>query len=138
MTTITVFHNVEQDAAGRHTGMLDGYKPTDRLVPVFQYDVRRPLFQHDVRRLAPAALLAQAFELFNIGEGVPAADNYRSRGNRSLSVGDVVALADDTLATTFHAVDRFGWREVPAPLVVDATAAVYGSTGLYAARPAKA
>lgn len=65
MTTITVFHNVQEDAAGRPSGMLDGYRATDRLVPVFQCDIHG---------LAPTELLEQTFQVFNIGEDdIPAA-----------------------------------------------------------------
>jgi hypothetical protein len=35
MITVTTWHNVALDAEGRHTAMLDGYKPGDPMVAVF-------------------------------------------------------------------------------------------------------
>jgi hypothetical protein len=35
--TVTIWHNVAHDAEGRHTAMLDGYRPGDPMVRVFAY-----------------------------------------------------------------------------------------------------
>jgi hypothetical protein len=35
--TVTIWHNVAVDGQGRHTGMLEGYRPGDPMVRVFTY-----------------------------------------------------------------------------------------------------
>ena len=128
MTTITIFHNVAEDEAGRHLGMLDGYEPMfHTLVPVARYERSERAVQSGIN------LLEEAFEIFNVGDigGNPIAREYRGRENRSLSVGDVVSITTRT-GTQYFACARTGWEEVPAPLLIDATRAVYGTTGIYA------
>jgi hypothetical protein len=80
--TVTVFHNVCRDGEP----MLTGYRPSDVLVPVATWTVRR---WRD-----PEEVAEDAFRLLNVGEDPvfgkpdPVAVEYRQRGNRSLSVGD--------------------------------------------------
>ena len=33
--TVTIWHNVARDQAGRHIALLDGYRPGDPLVPIY-------------------------------------------------------------------------------------------------------
>lgn len=44
--TVTIWHNVARDQAGRHIALLDGFTPGDPMVRVFTYqvpaDVRTP------------------------------------------------------------------------------------------------
>ncbi len=66
--------------------------------------------------LAAASIAAGAFEIFNVGddpafgEPDPRAVEYRKRGNRSLSVGDVVQVGDVWLACA-----SAGWDVIEAP-----------------------
>ena len=62
------------------------------------------------QRSAIDAALAQVFEQLNIDTPTAAwAQQYRAAGNRSLSVGDVVAIGE-----TAWAVASFGWTPVSA------------------------
>jgi hypothetical protein len=100
---VIVYLNVEKDAFERPAGMLDGYAPGHKVLPVFAYatDHTDPL--------------NEAFELFNAPEdylselGQKIQRRYYANGLRSLSVGDVVQV-DGQLS----AVARFGWDDVPA------------------------
>jgi hypothetical protein len=100
MITVTVWHNVAIGGQGHHTGMLNGYQPSDPVVRVFTYQA------------APAGSLEEiAEETFAICNGHPndaagedLTRGYYERGLRSLSVGDVVAVGEVGLA-----VGRAGW-----------------------------
>ena len=62
------------------------------------------------QRSAIDTALAQVFEQLNIDTPTAAwAQQYRAAGNRSLSVGDVVAIGE-----TAWAVASFGWTPVSA------------------------
>ena len=122
--TITVFHNISSDGMGRHAG-FSGYQPGHALAPVARYT--RP--SHDVFTLAE-----HAFMIFNVGddpsfgEPNPLAVEYRSRKNRSLSVGDVV-LVQTADQDTWLSCESFGFDriDVPSWLVF---ASQYGTTSL--------
>jgi len=51
--TVTIWHNVARDQAGRHTAPLDGFTPGDPMVRVFTYqataDGRSP--EAEIRRV---------------------------------------------------------------------------------------
>jgi hypothetical protein len=99
--TITVWHNVTRDHAGRPTAMLDGYRPGDPMVCVFRYQVAA-----DRRR--PEAIAEDAFAAFNGHPASPQdaglARRYYQRRLRSLSVGDVVTVGETPLVC-----ERAGW-----------------------------
>lgn len=96
---VRVFHNNDVP-----TSMLDGYKPGHTVTEVYLY-VEDPHDDH--------VLLDRAFDLLSIGRdpeyGTPdeRAVEYRGRGNRPLSVGDVVAIDD-----RFYAFDGGGRRRL--------------------------
>ncbi|GGM67677.1 hypothetical protein GCM10012275_42840 [Longimycelium tulufanense] len=104
---VRVYHNLSPAA------MVFGYGRTDRCVLVYAYDEPIPT-------PAPSDLdrLERIFELFNVGKdpefGTPdrRAVDYRARGNRSLSVGDVVALDDRV-----YACAATGWVAIAPPPV---------------------
>lgn len=122
--SIKAYHNVAQDESGRPLGMLDGYAPGHPVVLVFQ-----AIAPEGVGDLAACE---NVFRLLNVGEDPefgepdPAAIAYRARGNRSLSVGDLVSVGD-----RFYQCGRFGWTQLDAdPVVVDQQD--YGTTPLRA------
>jgi hypothetical protein len=108
MITVTIWHNVTHDDAGRHTGPL-GFTPGDQMVKVFTY-------QAEPRGRPPGEIAEHAFAAFNGAppddEAAGLARQYRARALRSLSVGDVVAAGDVLLAVGRPA----GWVPVSGPL----------------------
>jgi hypothetical protein len=128
-TTVTVFHNVATDYAGRPLGMLDGYAPGHPLVPVAQWPAA------DGVSVAQAAGLA--FDVLNVGDdpefrpdGPDArAVEYRARANRSMSVGDVVRI-QNAAGDVWLACASFGWDTVQAPAWIARNASAYGTTPL--------
>jgi hypothetical protein len=105
--TVTVFHNISTDSWGRHLGMVDGYTAGHALIPVALYT--DPAAD-------PSEHAEAAFHTFNVGEDARATV-YRKRGNRSLSVGDVVRVQGGTgpHADLWLACARTGWTIVAAP-----------------------
>jgi len=103
VTRVRVFHNNQAREA-----MLTGYEIGHTVTEVYTYDETDPAATADDLDVAD-----RAFELFNIGDDPaygtpdPRAVEYRDRKNRSLSVGDVLAIAG-----RFHACDFTGWREM--------------------------
>lgn len=98
MRTVTIWHNIACNPADRdRRAGYDGYQPGQPLMRVARYIIQ----DNDTE---PTILAAHAFRIFNVGDdpdfGVPdpIAVNYRERGNRSLSVGDVVQVANTWLA----------------------------------------
>ncbi|UVS80591.1 hypothetical protein [Actinokineospora sp. UTMC 2448] len=85
-----------------------GYRPQHEVVEVAAYLATR----HD-------GVLDDAFHMFNVGDDPcfgppdPRAVTYRLRGNRSLSVGDVIALDDE-----FHSCEPAGWRALTTPPLI--------------------
>lgn len=79
--------------------------------------------------LADETLCEQVFALLNVGHdpadiGSPAkpdprALDYRARGNRSLMVGDAVAVTRAGQRTTYYAVAMVGFAPIDAPSIVD-------------------
>jgi hypothetical protein len=131
--TVTIWHNVAFDDEGRHIAMLDGYQPGDPVVAVFTY-----------HRVGPAGQTAEqiADEAFDTFNGHPrdsdAADltvAYYDRELRSLSVGDVVAVAGD--GEVRLAVAKIGWTPVPGPLT-EVRTSEHGTHPLPAVGPASA
>lgn len=129
---ITVFHNVSTDEHGRLVGMLDGYQPGHALVPVAEYvrDVPDTTDFHELRKAAE-----EAYHVFNVGDdpdfGTPdeRALVYRRRGNRSLSVGDVVRV-DAGLGDAYLACASVGWVTIPAPEFFAVECKRHGTTSL--------
>ena len=109
--TLTIWHNVAHDGEGRHSAMLDGYQPGDPVVRVFAY-------QADPAGRSPEEIADEAFATFNDHprdpDGADLACAYYGRRLRSLSVGDVVAVAAD--GEVRLAVAKIGWTPVPGPL----------------------
>src|ERR1039457_646308 len=107
--TVSIWHNVARDQAGRHTALLDGCTPGDPMVRVFTY-------QATPRGRPPEAIAEDAFALAN-GHPRDAGTArlsrlYYQRRLRSLSVGDVVVVGEAALA-----VGRpVGWEPVSGPL----------------------
>lgn len=102
--TVSIWHNVARDQAGRHTAPLDGFTPGDPMVRVFTY-------QATPRGRPPEAIAEDAFALAN---GHPGDDEtarlsrlYYQRRLRSVSKGDVVAVGEAGLA-----VASVGWTPV--------------------------
>lgn len=114
MTTVTIYHNIATDEVGRPLGMLDGYTAGQPLVPVARYTAEGE----------PYTLLSAAFDTFNVGETGIAA-NYRSAGNRSLSVGDVVQVED-----AWYACASYGWDVIDAPQWLAIGATTHGTKPL--------
>ena len=105
--TVRIFHNTTTDDSGRHVGYF-GYEPDHTLTEVFA-------FQGTFATAEDAA--ERAFWLFNVGDDTrqpegahPDAVAYRSRGLRSLSVGDVVLAGDVALACASR-----GWTRISTP-----------------------
>ncbi len=89
--TVTIWHNVARDQAGRHTAPLDGFTPGDPMVRVFTY-LATP------RGRPPEAIAEDAFALAN-GHPRDAGTArlsrlYYQRRLRSLFVGDAVSIGE--------------------------------------------
>lgn len=116
---VQAFHNLAPS--------FGGYAPGARMVRVFAAD--QPT-TGDV-----AAVCDAVFMLLNIGDDPqfgtpdPRAVEYRARGNRSLSMGDVIALSCGPEADPdYYAISPAGFIPVGAPNIV--TAACHGTTPL--------
>lgn len=105
---VTLYHNEARGA------MLDGYRPGDPLVRVFDAEVPDEWGRH------PRSVADQMFLIGNIDAGDT--DNpvnaylvraYRQERNRSLSVGDVVVVGEAPFA-----VDKVGFSLVTGTLGV--------------------
>ncbi len=105
--------------------MVHGGSTPRAVVEVYAYDdpdVSPATTDHD--------LAERAFHLFNVGHdsdfGGPdhRALEYRDRGNRSLAVGDIVAIDG-----RFHACEPTGWEPIDPPRQVRSTQP--GTTPLY-------
>ncbi|NUT99186.1 MAG: hypothetical protein HOY78_44995 [Saccharothrix sp.] len=100
---IRIFHNLSDRA------MLSGYLGRP-VVEVLAYQEPPALRTRDVD------LVEAAFQLCNVGDDPefgrpdPRAIGYRRRGNRSLSIGDIVAVDG-----RFYACQRIGWRRIAEP-----------------------
>ena len=120
-----IFHNITTDANGRPLGMLDGYEHGHALVPVAIFDVDGDY------------PLEQIYHLLNVGDdpqmmgGCPdeRAVIYRQNRNRSLSVGDVVALKDGD-EITWSMCASIGWTTITPPRWLAAHASQHGTTAM--------
>jgi hypothetical protein len=124
--TVSVWHNVTHDDAGRHTG-YGGFHPGDQMVKVF-------IYRTQTRGRRPEDIAEDAFAAFNDHprdtEGQALARQYRARRLRSLSVGDLVVVGEAALT-----VERAGW----APLrgaITEVRVDEHGTHPLPASRPA--
>jgi hypothetical protein len=93
--TVGVWHNIAVPE-----NFLVGWQPAHPMVKVFAYDI--PAEQ----ALDPYVVLEDAFFTFNEGDDVRAQE-YRARGNRSLSKGDVVAIGEVAWACASN-----GWEQI--------------------------
>lgn len=89
---------INEDQTGRH---WFGYLPGDPLVEAIEYVVRK--------NAEPYVVAEAAFEEFNIGM-TRRAQSYRTAGNRSLSMGDVIKVGDEWLACIV-----VGWESIEKP-----------------------
>lgn len=136
LSRVTILHNVTSDHSGRPLGMLDGYRPGHILVPVCQYVENTTLW--DFATVAER-LCNEAYRLFNAEPRTTAEEVieavYRARKNRSLSVGDVVAVTEfspdsGAYSTRYYAVAKAGWDQLDTPPRWVAFASTHGSTNL--------
>jgi hypothetical protein len=101
---VRVYLNRETDPQGRPLGMLDGYSPEHRMSLELETTETAPTVSTVCERM---------FHLLNVGDDPEfgpvdeRAVEYRSRRNRSLSIGDVVEV--DGCA---YACARSGWTAV--------------------------
>lgn len=104
--TATILHNTAVDPEGRSLAFFRGYQDQHPMAVVFRADLPSGL--------PTAKALEVLFEEFNIGATSQAAVAYRQvHGLRSLSVGDVVGIAD-----TWWACANNGWERLgKAPLI---------------------
>lgn len=95
-------HELHAEASIVRLRMFVPYQPGDVMYRAFDYTVTASSLDEDL------TVCERAFEWFNVGENAYAKE-YRAKGNRSLSVGDVVVV--DGRA---YAVDSFGWNKLDA------------------------
>jgi hypothetical protein len=116
ITMIRAYHNVAVDSVGRPLGILDGYRPEHPVALVFETDI-------PIKVETPAEAVEIVWMLLNVGDLVGGDDftpdrravTYRERGNRSLSVGDVVEIDGQ-----FYAAGQMGFNSLDgAPTVTD-------------------
>lgn len=93
-------HELHDEATAVSLRMFLPYQPGDVMYRAFDYTVTASSLDEDT------AVCEQAFEWFNVGENSYAKE-YRAKGNRSLSVGDVVVVDEQA-----YAVDSFGWTKL--------------------------
>lgn len=93
------------NVAARGLGMAEGYKPGHPVATVGYYDVQAD--DHE----------AAANIVWVIGNRMAADDNGQNWPSdvRSMSVGDVLYVADEDSKVMIFAVSRFGWTEVEQP-----------------------
>jgi len=99
-----VYHNVAVDEVGRHLGFLDGYQPGHPVTLVFSTELPE---SDDLDACEQLYRLLNVGDDPNVGEPDPRATQYRARGNRSLSVGDVASIDG-----RFYACACFGWHQL--------------------------
>jgi hypothetical protein len=106
--TVTIYLNVQYDATGHLSGMLDGYQAGDEVTPVFTY------CPWDKSDYTPVMLAEDAFRLFNAPEesitqkyDLKITLRYRANKLRSLSVGDLVMIDGEVFAC-----EKMGFRHL--------------------------
>ena len=91
--TVSVWHNVTRDSAGRPTGYF-GFTAGDQMVKVFTYYTQ-------ARGRHPEDIAEDAFAAFNDhpadAEGQALACQYRARRLRSVSRGDMITVGEAAL-----------------------------------------
>jgi hypothetical protein len=101
--TVSVWHNVARDSAGRPTGYF-GFTPGDPMVKVFTYDTQ-------VRGCHAEDIAEDAFAAFNDfprdSEGQALARQYRARRLRSVSRGEMITVGEAALI-----VERAGFSHL--------------------------
>jgi hypothetical protein len=109
MVYVQVFLNQTEDG----WNFWHGYRPGDKMLLAAEYYrhvslLPDPLEGHPDPGGLPSRILNEAWRELNIDE--PAAEwakEYRAKGNRSLSVGDVVVVGECA-----YAVAKIGWQAV--------------------------
>ena len=99
---VTANINTAPDMAG----MRDGYQPGHPVATVGWFDIEAASFE------------AAAAVMFDIGNGYAAdaeGQTWPAGTGRSLSVGDLLYLADADSNVRILAVARYGWTEVAQP-----------------------
>lgn len=139
--TAIVWHNIATDIDGRPLGMHDGFKPHHAVTPVMMIDLSATIMTglpsgtpgDEGDALSAAEVI---YALLNVGDDPsfgqpdPRALTYRARGNRSLSVGDVIQFTADGAVTEWWAVAVVGFTHVPTPESLAVGASAYGSHGI--------
>jgi hypothetical protein len=112
--TVTAYVNVTEDSAGRPTGMLDGYKPGDKLAVVTDAHGKPITFEFEAESEHSAA--EAVFAVGNRMSVERAGGGLWPSDVRSMSVGDVLKLPGkpgDSVA--WLAVASFGWDLIEVP-----------------------
>lgn len=121
---VRVYHNTE------HLAMLDGYQTTHTLILVAALDPERLPTRSEHAHLA---ICEDIYRLFNVGDdphmGQPdeRAIAYRHHRNRSLSIGDVIAIPGET--DYWYACMPVGFMQIQPPTLFSSES-VRGSTFL--------
>lgn len=129
MKNATVYHNIATDSRARHVAMVSGYQSGHPLVPVLRFDAPKDL-SDDLR------ICEYAFTRFNVGDDItfrtpdPLAMQYLQRGNRPMSVGDVVHLRDGTQWSKWYACTSMGFLPVEEPAWFAIGASTYNTKSL--------
>jgi hypothetical protein len=112
--TVRAYHN---SATAGARALLDGFTEGDAVTLVAQFEL-------DLKEGPTGDLACHCvFGLLNIGNDPdfgptsPDAVAYFTRGNRALSVGDVIEFPRGPFAG-FYAVDRLGFRRIEPPRLV--------------------
>lgn len=113
---VQAFHNHEAFA------FLFGYEPDHQVSPVFAAEMPAA---------DPHEVCEAVFILLNVGDQPPAgapdprAVDYRRRGHRALSKGDLIAISESAQARpTYYSVDSVGFTELAAAPRIAAEEAV--------------
>lgn len=127
---VEVYHNVATTIDGKHAGMLYGFQPGDPLVLVAEYlltstrtereEAQRDACEHAWREFSP-----HLTHDHTTGRPSLTAVTYQARGNRPLTVGDVLAIDGH-----FFWSSGMGWRpmDAPANIINFSATAPLGST----------
>jgi hypothetical protein len=114
MITVAIWHNLAVP-----DNFTVGWMPEHPMVKVFSYDI------HAEQARDPDAVLEDAWVAFNVGDD-SRAQQYRARGLRSLSKGDVVVVGEIAWACA-----STGWVQIAGSITVydgrDLTARAWGS-----------
>ncbi|GLX06692.1 hypothetical protein [Microbispora sp. NBRC 16548] len=97
--TVSIWHNTAFP-----DNLVSGWQSDHPMLKVYAYDIPAE------RARNPQEVLEEAFTTFNVGEDARA-EKSRARGNRSLSVGDIVVVGE-----VGWACGSFGWEPLAGPI----------------------